>query len=191
MEDGCAPLRNWTKSVDRANWEMKDGRTDSHEISVTRNRPRRCVSSASLRGDHSFTKPLTRSPRESRAPIETNGSDSGHRLYSYTPGIGRPGWNFVEMKRCQCQEGEVGREGKGREVGQGRLYTLSGWRDDESAILRREQEDRTADGRERGRVRSTSACIETPPPQPPLPKPRTRLSFSSSPAISDFPPPLM
>ena len=28
MEDGCAPLRNWTKSVDRANWEMKDGRTD-------------------------------------------------------------------------------------------------------------------------------------------------------------------
>ena len=42
---------------------------------------------------------------------------------------GRPGWNFVEMKRCQCQEGEVGREGKGREAGPGRadcIHCLDG-----------------------------------------------------------------
>ena len=125
------------------------------------------------RGDHSFTKPLTRSPRESRAPIETNGSDSGHRLYSYTPGIGPAGLEFCgnEALPMPRRRGGTGREGKGREAGQGRLYTLSGWRDDESAILRREQEDRTADGRERGRVRSTSACIETPPPPRRCPNP--------------------
>ena len=87
----------------------------------------------------------------------------------------------------------MGREGKGREAAQGRLYTLSGWRDDESAILRREQEDGRTDGRtgEGESAINVGMYRDAATAAPPLPKPRTRLSFSSSPAISDFPPPLM